>query len=180
MAKIKHPKDPRGGHIRLYWAIYDSLAWRALSNADKLVYLAMRRRLLSTNNGNIAATLAQMKEAGIKSSSTLATALRRLEQVGLIEKTRQGGIASGGKSCSLYRFTDEATFDLPKLGVSARPATNEWRQFKTLVAAQAATRRPEISAATKIAAKVQESKLEASKIEADAPSTDSISEDEAN
>ena len=26
----KQPKDPRGGHVRLYWAILDSPAWRVL------------------------------------------------------------------------------------------------------------------------------------------------------
>jgi len=136
----KPPKDPRGGHIRLYWEIHDSSAWRALSHADVRVYLAMRRKLGGTNNGDINATLAELRHAGISSSSTLSTALHRLEALGFIAKTRQGGIAFGGKLCSLYRFTDVETFDIAKAGVKAGQATNEWKRLKTLAEARAAVR----------------------------------------
>lgn len=134
------PKDPRGGHVRLYWSILDSPAWRTLTHADVRVYLAMRRKLGRTNNGDINATLAEMRHAGISSSSTLSTALHRLEALGFIEKTRQGGIAFGGKLCSLYRFTDEPTFDIAKAGVRAGPASNDWQRFNNLAEARAAVR----------------------------------------
>jgi hypothetical protein len=134
----KPPADPRGGHVRLYWAILDSPAWRLLSHADVRIYLALRRKLGRTNNGDINATLAELKHAGISSSSTLALALRRLELLGFIEKTRQGGIANGGKMCSLYRFTDEPTFEIKKAGVKAGPATNDWRRFGSIAEARTA------------------------------------------
>jgi len=132
------PKDPRGGHVRLYWSILDSPAWRVLTHADVRVYLAMRRKLGKTNNGDINATLAEMRHTGISSSSTLSTALHRLEALGFIEKTRQGGITFGGKLCSLYRFTDEPTFDIAKAGVRFGLATNDWQRFKNLAEARAA------------------------------------------
>jgi hypothetical protein len=136
----KTPKDPRGGHVRLYWQMLDSPAWRALTHVDVRVYLAMRRKLGKTNNGDINATLAEMRHAGISSSSTLSTGLRRLELLGFIEKVRQGGIAFGGKVCSLYRFTDEHTFDIPKVGVKAGPPTDEWKRFCSVSEARAAVR----------------------------------------
>jgi len=132
MAKNKQFKDPRGGHIRLYYDLTDSNAWRVLTHADIHVYLCLRRKLLGSNNGNINATLKELKHAGINSSSTLSNALHRLEALGFIEKTRQGGIAFGGKLCSLYRFTDVETHEFPKLGVKAMRPTNEWKNFKTL------------------------------------------------
>jgi len=134
------PKDPRGGHVRLYWAILDSPAWRVLTHADVRVYLALRRKLGKTNNGDINATLAEMRHAGIGSSSTLSSALRRLEALGFIEKTRQGGICFGGKLCSLYRFTDEPTFEIAKAKVKSGPATDEWRKLSNMVEARAAVR----------------------------------------
>jgi hypothetical protein len=70
----------------------------------------------------------------------LSAALHRLEALGFIEKTRQGGIANGGKLCSLYRFTDEPTYDIAKAGVRACPATNEWQRFKNMAEARAAVR----------------------------------------
>lgn len=140
MKRGSPPKDPRGGHVRLYWSILDSPAWRVLTHADVRVYLALRRKLGRTNNGDINATLAEMKHAGISSSSTLSAALHRLEALGFIEKTRQGGIAHGGKLCSLYRFTDEATLDIAKAGVRAGSATNEWQRFNNMAEARAAAR----------------------------------------
>lgn len=134
------PKDPRGGHVRLYWGILDSPAWRVLTHADVRVYLALRRKLGRTNNGDINATLSEMRHAGISSSSTLSSALRRLEVLGFIEKTRQGGIAFGGKLCSLYRFTDEPTFEIAKAGVKAGAATDEWRRFNNMGEARASVR----------------------------------------
>jgi len=127
------------------------------------VYLALRRKLGRTNNGDINATLAEMKHAGISSSSTLSAALHRLEALGFIEKTRQGGIAHGGKLCSLYRFTDEATLDIPKAGVRAGSATNEWERFKNIAEARQAVR----LFTNKNRAKVRPSKRSGSTIDAD-------------
>jgi hypothetical protein len=176
MSRSKPPADPRGGHVRLYWAILDSPAWRMLTHADVRVYLSLRRKLGRTNNGDINATLAELKHAGISSSSTLASALRRLELLGFIEKTRQGGIANGGKLCSLYRFTDEPTFEIKKAGVLAGAATNEWQRFSSMAEARAALR----PGAPEITSKVRLSKRSASTIEAERQFSDSTIEHEAD
>ena len=163
MKRSSPPKDPRGGHVRLYWGILDSPAWRVLTHADVRVYLALRRKLGRTNNGDINATLSEMRHAGISSSSTLSSALRRLEVLGFIEKTRQGGIAFGGKLCSLYRFTDEPTFEIAKAGVKAGAATDEWRRFNNMGEARASVRL--LTAKNK--AKVRQSNRSASAIESE-------------
>jgi predicted transcriptional regulator len=172
MAHHKPSTNPLGGHIRVYWAVLDSPAWRVLSHADVRVYLAMRRRLGKTNNGDISAALSDLKHAGISSSSTLAAALRRLETLGFIDKTRQGGIANGGKICSLYRFTDESTFDIAKAGVKAGPATCEWKKYTSMAEARAAVRLPP----SKNTSKVRPSKRSASTIEAEKTISDSTIE----
>lgn len=137
----KKPTDPRGGHVRLYWGLIDSIAWRSVSYSSQAVYIAMRRRLQGTNNGNISAALGDMKHYGISAPSTLAKALRELQTVGLIAVTRQGGIAYGRQVCSLYRFTDEAVFEHPKLGVKAGPPTDDWKGFTKLAEAKAAIKK---------------------------------------
>lgn len=116
----------------MHWELLDSMAWQALAWSDQGLYVAMRRHLKGSNNGNIEATLASMRHAGFTSPATLSKSLRALQAMGFIAKTRQGGIASGSKACCLYRFTDEPMFDLPKHGLKACKATNEWMQFKTL------------------------------------------------
>jgi hypothetical protein len=132
VTKGKPPKDPRGGHVRLYWSMLDSPAWRVLTHADVRIYISMRRHLKGSNNGNIGASLTTLKHAGLTSSSTLSIGLQRLETLGFIEKTRQGGIAFGGKLCSLYRFTDEDTYEIPHVGVAKSRATNAWSKFVTI------------------------------------------------
>lgn len=125
----KKPGDPRGSHSRLYHDIQDSPAWQCLTHAERTLWLCMRRKLMGSNNGNIDATLNTVRHYGIKSSSTLAKGLRSLEALGLISKTRLGGIAFGQRVCSLYRFTDVETFDMPQIGVKAGRATNEWHRI---------------------------------------------------
>lgn len=137
------------------------MAWRALDWSCMGLYVAMRRRLQSTNNGNISATLGDLKHYGVKSSATLAKGLRTLQAVGLLAMTRQGGIAFGQKVCSLYRFTDEPVFEQPKLGIKAYPSTNEWQRFTTLADALAAVR-----IAHQNASGLQKLKRTASEIEA--------------
>ncbi len=134
----KNPKDPRGGHVRIYWVLIDSVAWRALGYPSQALYTLLRRRLQSTNNGNISATLGDLKHYGWSSSATLARALRELVALGFLAVTRQGGIAYGRQVCTLYRFTDEQVFDQPKFGIKATPATNEWKQFANVAACHVA------------------------------------------
>jgi len=172
MAKNNQHQDPRGGHIRLYWELFDSNAWRALTHADIRIYLALRRKLLGSNNGDINATLKGLKHAGITSSSTLSNALHRLEALGFIKKTRQGGIAHGGKLCSLYRFTDVETKEFPKQGVKAIRPTNEWKNFKTLAEANFAVK----NFSRKNKSKLRPSNRSASIIEPDDSYSDSTSE----
>lgn len=132
----RKPKDPRGGHVRIYWQLVDSPAWRALNYSSQSLYVALRRKLTKTSNGNISAALSDLKHYGFKSSSTVAKALRELRTAGFIAVTRQGGIAYGNRVCTLYRFTDEPTYEWPKQGVEKRKATNEWKQFKTVAHAK--------------------------------------------
>jgi hypothetical protein len=179
----KVPADPRGGHVRLHWELVDSVAWRALSWADRGLYIAIRRKLLGSNNGNIEASLSTLRHAGVTSSASLAKGLRALMTVGFLAKTRQGGIAYGQKVCSLYRFTDELVLQFPKLNIKAMRATNEWRQFGNLAevraalkAAHDAAKRPAMKRA---GSGLQKMKGIGSVSERKASMTDSIDEQEA-
>lgn len=148
MAKpFKPATDPRGGHVRLYWAIVDSNAWRCLGSSDQRAYVAMLRFLRSTNNGDISLALSVATQHGIKSPTTLAKCLRALVAVGLIAVTRRGGCTKGGQRLpSLYRFTDIETYANPMKYIESSKATNEWRAITTLGAGREAIRRAEAAA----------------------------------
>jgi hypothetical protein len=139
--------DPRGGHVRLYWDILDSNAWRCLSKADKSAYLALQRNLRSTNNGDLSLPLSVSRQHGIASPATLAKSLRALAAVGLLAVTRKGGCTRGGKKLpTLYRFTDREVYANPTKGIEATGATNEWKSITTLGRGREAIRQVEAEA----------------------------------
>lgn len=58
-----------------------------------------------SNNGNLALTRKQARHFGLNNERHRSQGLRELERRGLIEKTRQGGIASGSKLPTLWALT---------------------------------------------------------------------------
>lgn len=119
-------------HSRIPHDVTDGPGWRVLSFSAKALYIDMRAKLRSTNNGNINATLSEMKHRGWTSSATLSKSLRQLEHMGFIAKTRQGGIAFMSKRCSLYRFTDLPVFEHPKQKIMDFKSTFEYRRFESV------------------------------------------------
>ena len=161
-------------HCRIRHEVLNSPAWRVLGYSARALYLDLRARLNSTNNGNISATLPDMKHRGWTSSATLWRALRQLDHMGFMAKTRQGGIAVMAKTCNLYRFTDLPVFEHPKQGIPAMDETHDYRRFETVKEARAAIR--ELAAEKK--SKVQKLKLIGSETEPKTPSIGSETEHE--
>lgn len=148
MAKLGKPgSDPRGQHIRLYFELIDSNAWRCLSASDQRCYIALMRNLRSTNNGDLALAFSTAKMHGIKSQTTLAKSLRALVAVGLIAVTRKGGCKPGGQRLpTLYRLTDLPCYEVPAKFIAASKATNEWKAVRTLAQGLAMIRDSEAAA----------------------------------
>jgi hypothetical protein len=143
----KAPKDPRGGHSRLYWDMLDSPAWNTLTATDQRAYIALRRQLGKTNNGDLSLPLSRARHSGITSPATLAKALRALSAVGLIAVTRRGGCTRGGQRLpTLYRFTCEQNYAMPGKLIEANPATDEWRRIESIAQGRAIIRKREADA----------------------------------
>jgi hypothetical protein len=143
----KAPPDPRGGHVRLYHAMIDSPAWGALSATDQRAYVALRRVLGRSNNGDLSLPLSRARHYGVTSPATLAKALRSLVAVGLIAVTRRGGCTRGGQRLpTLYRFTDEQVFEMPGKLIDAYKATDDWKRIESIGQGKAAIRLAEDSA----------------------------------
>jgi hypothetical protein len=156
----------------VYWSLLDSPAYLACSYPARALYVDLRRKLSANNNGNIEAVISTLKHRGWRSSATLTRALGELQAVGLIAKTRQGGIAAMSRTCNLYRFTDEQVYEHPKLNVPACKATFDYLTFDSLGAARAAIK----AARTEKKSKLQKLKLKASESEAMTPFKASESE----
>ena len=136
MSDRKRPtSDPRGGHVRLYWELIDSNAWRCLSASDQRAYIALVRQLRQTNNGDLSLPLSVARHHGVSSKTTLAKNLRALMAVGLIALTRRGGATRGGQRLpSLYRLTDLPALPVPSKHIEGAKATNDWKAIVTLAA----------------------------------------------
>lgn len=152
---FKAAPDPRGGHIRLYWDIFDSPAYMALGASDRCAYMALIRQRGKVNNGDISLTIGYARRnAGIKSETTLAKCLRALCAVGLIAVTREGGSTKGGQRLpTLYRFTDAESYPFPGKNIEGSRATNEWKKITSLAMANAAIKLIEEYAAVKFLGK---------------------------
>ncbi len=149
------PKDKRGPHIRVYWDLYDSNAWRCLTATDQRVYMALARALTSTSNGDLSLPLSRAKPVGVRSPATLAKSLRALVAVGLIAVTRHGGCTRDGQRLpTLYRLTEYETYANPKKFIEAVGASNDWKAINTL-----GNGRERIRQAEKLAAEKQAEKL---------------------
>ena len=142
-AKLPRKSDPNGQHARLYHDMLKSPAWIALSSSAIRLYVDMRLKLTSFNNGNIEAVFSELKHRGWQSKTTMHKALRELETLGFIVRTRQGGIASMSRICSLYRFTDHDAIDSPRLRIAACKATHDYRRFDSVRAAKATVKEAE-------------------------------------
>ena len=109
--------------------LVDSLAFRSLPSMAKLLWHSLMNKFRGNNNGNINATLSDLKEDGWRSSTTVARALTHLIAHGFIKETRTGGVRAGNKRCCLYAFTDRPINDNSKLGIKGGAATHDYRQY---------------------------------------------------
>jgi hypothetical protein len=125
-------KDPNGPHLRVYHSLLKTVAWVELSKISKWLFYELRLTCGITNNGDISATLLDLKPRGLGSSATLSKALLELQALGFIAQTRSGGVMMGEKVCCLYRFTDLDMNEFPRHGIKALRATHDYRKFKTI------------------------------------------------
>lgn len=72
------------------WAIVDSKAWQELTNAARVAYIHLKRKVTNPNPGEITLSYKEMEK--FMHRHTYADALALLEKKGFIEKTQMGGL----------------------------------------------------------------------------------------
>lgn len=128
-ARWKHKgRSDSGGFFKLPHAVMDSPSYGSLSGSAVKLLNDLGRQYRGHNNGDLSAAWKVLRGRGWKSRDTLARALSELLELGLIEKTRQGGL----HLCSLYALTWYAIDECDgKLDVPAtRVASGLWKQPK--------------------------------------------------
>ncbi len=108
----------------------ESLAFRSLPSASKLLWHDLMGKYRGGNNGNINSALSELKDYGWRSSTTITKGLLHLIAHGFLIETREGGIRAGSiKKCCLYGFTHLPINDNSKLGIKGGAATHDYRQY---------------------------------------------------
>lgn len=108
--------------------VADSVAFVTLPAWTRALYVDLRRQYNGNNNGDISAADGMLRQYGWP-HSTIHKGLRLLIKHKLIEKTRQGGIASMSRITTLYGFTDMAVVGNPAKGIRGAMATLAYKEI---------------------------------------------------
>lgn len=126
-AKIKGRRD-YGRYYNVPHSITDTLAYRSLSVYAFKLWHDLMLQYDGKNNGRIDAILTRLEKYGWK-NGTLYRSLNELQEKGFLVKTRQGGIGSMKKICSLYRFTHLATNLDSEIRITKSAPTNDYKSW---------------------------------------------------
>lgn len=108
--KSKGRRDT-GRHLQLPHTLLQCEDFRSLSGAALKVFLHLAAQFNGKNNGDLSATLGDVRTSGVRSSSTLTAAIAELQQKNLIVCTRAGRFMKPGGRCALYAMTWKAVDD---------------------------------------------------------------------
>lgn len=108
MAKSRLKSKSRsdsGSFAALPHALMQTDDFRELSGTSLKVLLGILGQYRGQNNGDLSASFTMAHKWGIKSKSSLASALEILQEKNLIIKTREGKFMKPGGCCALYAIT---------------------------------------------------------------------------
>lgn len=131
MSRTREKSKGRASHslfIGIPRSVADSPAFTSLPSWARALYVDLRRQHNGYNNGDICAADGLLVPYGW-AHSTIHKGLKYLIGHGLIEKTRQGGIASMSRTPTLYAFTDIPVVANPSKGVNGAMASWAYKQF---------------------------------------------------
>lgn len=101
--KFRRKKEPK--HIRLYYSMVTSEAWKHTSGAAVKVLIALVLRDNGSRNGEISFSVREAAEAANISTRTAKRCLDELEAKGWIECTERGAFSRKVSHASLWRYT---------------------------------------------------------------------------
>jgi hypothetical protein len=113
-------------HVRLYYALLESEAWKALSHVERSGYVEFCKAYNGGNNGRIAMSVRDLKKLLGCSDATACRTSARLEEVGLIRPVKRGVYT---KLAQTRRATEWRLTDY-KCDVTGSGPTREWRRWK--------------------------------------------------
>lgn len=125
MAKRSRSNGGLGSFAGIPRVLMESQKYKQLNGWEVRLLLELACQFRGSNNGDLGMTWTMAKERGWRSSGTLAQSLAKLEALGFILRTREGG----KHRCSLYALSWQPIDDCGgKLDVKATAtAPNTWK-----------------------------------------------------
>lgn len=102
-----------GTFTTLPHALIDHPDFSSLTPTALRVLIWLARHYNGRNNGDLSATLSQIKAFGVRSAASLTKALDELQEKNWIICTRTGRFMRPGARCSLYGLTWKAIDECP-------------------------------------------------------------------
>jgi hypothetical protein len=99
---LRRKKNKLSRFIALLWEMVDSKAWQDLSNAARVAFIHLKRKVVSSNPGEISLSYKEMEK--IMNRHTFSRALKQLETIGFITKEQHGGLY---RRRNFFRLSDE-------------------------------------------------------------------------
>lgn len=106
-------RSERGRFLALPHALLKNPDFKSLSGSALKVLIHLGSQYNGKNNGDLSATLSDIRDAGVRSSSTLVAAIAELQEKHLIVCTRAGRFMNPGGRCALYALTWQAVDECP-------------------------------------------------------------------
>jgi hypothetical protein len=93
--KRRPPEQCAGGFAALPWVVLDSKAFQEAGYASRSLLMELARQLNGSNNGHLQLTRSWLAPRGWTSDQTIQASKTELQNLGLIQQTRQGGKGIG-------------------------------------------------------------------------------------
>lgn len=117
-----------GPFLAMPRAVLDSPAFLSLSLKSRALLLDLGVQYRGNNNGDLSAPWSYLRKRGWKSRQTIERAIKELLDVGLIEKTRQGGLHWPNLYALGWQPIDECGGKLEVLPTAVAPG--RWRNCR--------------------------------------------------
>lgn len=93
-------------HLRLYYWLLRSEAWRVLSSVERCTYIELAKRYDGKNNGYISLSCREVADELHVSKATVSRAFNKLIEVGFITVMEKGAFSRKMRQATEYRLNE--------------------------------------------------------------------------
>lgn len=122
-------RKEKGSFAQVPANVLQSPEFHGITGEAVRLLLALAAQYNGHNNGNLCAALRVAKQYGFRSGDTLARAITRLIDAGLIIRTREGMFQGAGSKCALYALAWKRIDACPGKGLTVEPTQGPPRLF---------------------------------------------------